>query len=46
MLTTTGLGHNRILGDVGVIDAAIRFLRGEIVGDRVVSSSNLPFGFA
>jgi len=46
MLTTTGLGHNRILGDAGVIDAAIRFLRGETVGDRVVSSPNLPFGFA
>jgi len=29
-----------------VLDAAFAFLRGEIVGDRVVASPNLPFGIA
>ena len=46
LLSTQGLGHNRIAGDAGVIDATLRFLRGETVGDRVVSSPNLPYGFA
>lgn len=46
LLTTTGLGHHRIVDDAGVIDAALRFLRGETVGDRVVSSPNLPYGLA
>jgi len=46
LLTTTGLGHHRLVDDPGVIDAALRFLRGETVGERVVSSPNLPFGFA
>lgn len=46
LLSTRGLGHNRIVDDTGVIAAAIRFLRGETVGDRVVSSPNLPYGFA
>jgi pimeloyl-ACP methyl ester carboxylesterase len=46
LLTTTGLGHHRVVDDAGVIDAGLRFLRGEVVGDRVVSSPNLPFGFA
>jgi len=46
LLSTRGLGHNRIADDAGVIDAALRFLRGETVGDRVVSSPNLPYGFA
>ncbi len=46
LLTTTGLGHHRILDDAAVIDAGLRFLRGETVGDRVVSSPNLPYGFA
>ena len=45
LLSTTGLGHHRIAGDGQVIDAALRFLRGEAVGERVVSSSNLTFGF-
>ena len=30
----------------GVIAAALRFLHGETVGERVVSSPNLPYGFA
>lgn len=46
LLSTSGLGHNRIADDEGVIDAALRFLRGETVGDRVVSSPNLPYGLA
>jgi pimeloyl-ACP methyl ester carboxylesterase len=46
LLSTQGLGHNRIADDQGVIAAALRFLRGEAVGDRVVSSPNLPYGFA
>jgi pimeloyl-ACP methyl ester carboxylesterase len=46
LLSTRGLGHNRIADDAGVIAAALRFLRGETVGERVVSSPNLPYGFA
>lgn len=45
LLSTTGLGHHRIAGDATVIEAALRFLRGEAVGERVVSSPNLTFGF-
>ena len=44
MLTTNGLGHNRIVDDAEVIDAALRFACGETVGERVVSSPNLPYG--
>lgn len=44
LLSTHGLGHNRIAGDAAVIAAALAFLRGECVGERVVSSPNLPFG--
>lgn len=46
LLSTRGLGHNRVADDADVIAAAVRFLRGEPVGDRVVSSPNLPYGFA
>ena len=46
LLSTQGLGHNRIAQDEGVISAALRFLRGEAVGERVVSSPNLPYGIA
>jgi pimeloyl-ACP methyl ester carboxylesterase len=46
LVTTTGLGHHRVVDDSGVIDAGMKFLRGDIVGDRVVSSPNLPYGFA
>ena len=46
LLSTQGLGHNRIAGDDTVIAAALRFLRGETVGERVVSSPNLPYGIA
>lgn len=46
LLSTTGLGHSRIVNDPASIDAGLRFLRGEAVGERVVSSPNLPFGVA
>ena len=46
LLSTRGLGHNRIADDATVIAASLRFLNGEPVGERVVSSPNLPYGFA
>lgn len=46
LLSTRGLGHHRVMDDAAVIDAAMRFLRGEPVGERVVSSPNLVYGFA
>ncbi|MBB1087629.1 alpha/beta fold hydrolase [Lysobacter sp. SG-8] len=46
LLSTQGLGHRRILDAPDVIDAGLRFLNGDIVGERVVSSPNLPFGLA
>ncbi|WP_028917776.1 alpha/beta fold hydrolase [Pseudoxanthomonas sp. J35] len=46
LLSTSDLGHHRIAGEPRVIEAALRFLHGEDVGERVVSSPNLPFGFA
>ena len=46
LLTTRGLGHRRVLDDGEVIAAGVRFLRGENVGEHLVSSPNLPFGVA
>ena len=46
LLTTTGLGHQRITRDPQVLVACLRFLKGKAVGERVVSSPNLPYGFA
>ena len=46
MLSTANLGHNRILSDAGVIGALLDFLQGGSVGERVVSTQALPFGFA
>ncbi|HKZ11544.1 MAG TPA: alpha/beta fold hydrolase [Rhodanobacteraceae bacterium] len=46
LLSTEGLGHSRIVNDAATIDAGLRFLRGEVVGQRVTSSPNLPFGIA
>ena len=46
LLSTRGLGHNRILDDPAVIAAGMRFLQGQDIGERVVSSPNLPFGLA
>jgi pimeloyl-ACP methyl ester carboxylesterase len=41
LLTTSGLGHRRIVDAPEVIDAALAFLRGEAVGSRVIGSPNL-----
>lgn len=46
LLSTEGFGHSRIVNDPATIAAGLRFLRGENVGERVVSSPNLPFGVA
>ncbi|AXK72813.1 alpha/beta fold hydrolase [Lysobacter sp. TY2-98] len=46
LLSTQGLGHSRVLSDPGVINAGVRFLRGEAVGQRVVSTHELPMGVA
>lgn len=46
LLTTERLGHDGIIDDRGVMAAALAFLRGETIGDRVVSTPNLPYGFA
>jgi pimeloyl-ACP methyl ester carboxylesterase len=46
LLNTNGLGHHRIVGDADVIEAGLRFLRGEAVGERVVSTGELPYGLA
>lgn len=46
LLSTRGLGHNRIADDDGVIASTLRFLRGETIGERVVSTPNLPYGVA
>ena len=42
LLTTQGLGHHRVLDAPEVIQASLAFIRGEIVGERVVGSTNLP----
>lgn len=44
LLSTRGLGHNRVVEHPAVIADALRFLRDEPVGDAVVSSPNLPYG--
>ncbi len=44
LLTTQGLGHHRVVDAPEVIEASLAFLRGEPVGNRVVSSPNLAFG--
>jgi pimeloyl-ACP methyl ester carboxylesterase len=46
LLSTSGLGHSRILADTAVIGAVLDFLRGGEVGERVVSTPELLFGFA
>ena len=46
LLTTCGLGHHGVAEDPTVIAASIRFIHGEQVGERIVSSPNLPFGLA
>ena len=46
LFTTEGLGHRRVLDAPEVIDAALDFVRGGSVGQRVVGSLNLPYGVA
>lgn len=46
LLSTHGLGHHRVLDDPGVIAAGIGFLRGQPVGDRMVSTPALAYGVA
>jgi pimeloyl-ACP methyl ester carboxylesterase len=46
MLTTQGLGHRRVLDAPEVVAAVVAFARGGSVGERVVSSPNLPYGVA
>jgi pimeloyl-ACP methyl ester carboxylesterase len=46
LLSTQGLGHNRLLADPAVLAQGMAFLAGGQVGERVVSSPNLPFGIA
>ncbi len=46
LLSTRGLGHNRIVDDPAVIGAVLGFLRGRPVGERVVSTADLPYGIA
>jgi pimeloyl-ACP methyl ester carboxylesterase len=46
LLTTEGLGHHRVLDAPEVIDAALAFMQGKRVGERIVASPNLPFGLA
>lgn len=41
LLTTESLGHRRVLGEPAVIEAAMAFLDGEPVGERVVGSGEL-----
>ena len=46
LLTTQGLGHRRVLDAPAVIAASLAFARGDCVGERVVGTTNLPFGVA
>ena len=46
LLTTQGLGHHRVLDAPDVMEAVLAFVRGECRGERIVSSPNLPYGFA
>jgi pimeloyl-ACP methyl ester carboxylesterase len=46
LLSVEGLGHHRIVGEPRIIEAALHFLRGGEVGQRVVATRELPYGFA
>ena len=46
LLSTQGLGHRRVLDAPTVIAASLAFVRGECVGERVIGTSELPFGVA
>ena len=38
LLTTTGLGHNRVLSDPAVVSAAVAFIRGDTLGGAIQPS--------
>jgi pimeloyl-ACP methyl ester carboxylesterase len=46
LLSVQGLGHHKIVNDPAVIDAGRAFLAGELVGERVVSTQELVYGYA
>ncbi len=46
LMSVQGLGHHKIVNDDGVIAAGRAFLRGEVVGERVVSTQALVYGYA
>lgn len=46
LLTTSGIAHQRLASNAAVIQACLGFLRGNKVGERIVSSLNLPYGVA
>ncbi len=46
LLSTQGLGHRRVLDAPAVIAAALAFVSGEAVGERVIGTTNLPLGVA
>lgn len=46
LISTQGLGHTRILDEPAIISAGLAFLSGETVGERIVSTPNLPYGLA
>ncbi len=44
LLSTSGLGHHRVVDAPETLAAGLGFLRGEAIGQRVVSTLALPFG--
>ncbi len=46
LLSTHGLGHHHVVSATQVVLEGLRFLAGELVGERVVSTRELPFGIA
>ena len=46
LLTVQGLGHHKIVNDERVIASGMAFLRGESIGERVVSTQALVYGYA
>lgn len=46
LLSVQGLGHHRIVNDPAVIAAGRAFLAGQAVGERVVSTRDLVYGYA
>lgn len=46
LMSVQGLGHHKIVNDELVIAAGRDFLRGRVVGERVVSTQALVYGYA